>query len=59
MNILGSIKSFMLKCVRVWRITKKPDLEEFKTIAKVSAAGVLIIGFIGFAVSLIMKVLVK
>jgi protein transport protein SEC61 subunit gamma-like protein len=59
MNLLSSIKSFMLKCVRVWRVTRKPTLEEFKTIAKVSAIGIIVIGFIGFAVSLIMNLLIK
>lgn len=59
MNILRSINSFMLKCVRVWRITRKPGMEEFKTIAKVSAIGILAIGFIGFAVSLAIKILIK
>ena len=41
---------------RVWRLLKRPTMQEFKMIAKVSALGLLIIGAGGFLVSLIMKV---
>ncbi len=41
---------------RVWRLLKRPTMQEFKMIAKVSLIGLLIIGAIGFVVSLIMKV---
>jgi protein transport protein SEC61 subunit gamma-like protein len=57
MNLLVSIKDFMLKCGRVWQVIKKPSKEEFKIIAKVSALGVLLIGLIGFIISVIMTVL--
>ncbi|MGV8141449.1 MAG: protein translocase SEC61 complex subunit gamma [Candidatus Woesearchaeota archaeon] len=46
-------KSFVMECVRVFKITKKPTKEEFKTISKVSGLGILIIGLIGFLVHLI------
>lgn len=42
---------------RVWRLLKRPTMQEFKTISKVTAIGLLIIGAFGFAVSTIMKVL--
>ena len=41
-------KSFINECVRVLRVTKKPDIFEFKTIVKVSGLGMLVIGLIGF-----------
>lgn len=41
---------------RVWRLLKKPTMQEFKMITKVSVIGLLIIGAMGFIVSLIMKV---
>lgn len=34
--------------VRVLKLTRKPTREEFITIAKVSGAGILLIGIIGF-----------
>ena len=43
------------KYLRVWRLLKKPSIEEFKTISKVSAIGLLVIGAIGFAISIVMK----
>ena len=42
------IKSFIEKNMRVLRITKKPDKEEYLTVSKVSAIGILVIGLIGF-----------
>jgi protein transport protein SEC61 subunit gamma-like protein len=46
-------KSFVKECVRVFKITKKPTKEEFKTISKVAGLGILVIGLIGFIVHLL------
>ena len=46
------IKRFFQECVRVLRVTKKPDKQEFVTIVKVSALGMAIIGVIGFLINL-------
>ena len=46
-------RSFTGECIRVLKITKKPDAIEFKTIVKVSGLGILIIGLIGFVVQMI------
>ena len=59
MNILTGIKSFGVKCKRVWLALKKPTKDEFTKVAKVSAAGILILGVIGFAISIFMKIFVK
>lgn len=58
MKILTSLKSFIRKCKRVWMVLKKPSRDEFTKVAKVSAAGILIIGVIGFIISIIMKIFV-
>ncbi len=50
-----NLKSFFIKCKRVWLVLKKPSKEEFIQVAKVSAIGVGIIGIIGFIISLIMN----
>lgn len=47
------IKSFIGECIRVLKVTKKPDTFEFKTIVKVSGLGILVIGLIGFIVQMI------
>lgn len=49
------IKSFALKCKRVWQVLKKPTRVEFETVAKISAIGILILGVLGFLISLIIK----
>lgn len=56
MNIT-KIKSFYKECVRVFRITKKPTKEEYKAILKVSGLGILLIGFIGFVIHVIERLL--
>ena len=47
------IRSFIGECLRVLKVTKKPDAIEFKTIVKVSGLGILIIGLLGFVVQMV------
>ena len=54
MAMMNNLKDFLEKCKRVWKVTRKPSMNEFKIISKVSAIGILIIGLIGFLVSLLM-----
>jgi protein transport protein SEC61 subunit gamma and related proteins len=54
MKMAIKLSSFFGQCKRVWHILKKPSLDEFKVISKVSAIGILIIGAVGFLVSGIM-----
>jgi len=42
---------------RVLLITKKPDMEEFKTTVKASALGMTIIGVVGFIIAIIAQLL--
>ena len=51
------IKAYTLECWRVLRITQKPSNTEFKTIVKVSGLGMLIVGFIGFIITMIKELL--
>lgn len=41
---------------RVWRLLKRPTMQEFKLISKVTAIGLLIIGAVGFLFSLVFKI---
>lgn len=59
MKILTSIKPFYMKCKRVWLVLKKPSKQEFEKIIKVSGVGILLLGALGFLVSIIMKLFVK
>jgi len=53
MSLWIKLKEFYVECVRVVKITRKPDRIEFKTIVKVSGLGIIIIGFIGFLIHMI------
>ena len=53
---MKQLKSFYKKCKRVWLTLKKPTKKEFETISKVSAIGIALLGFIGFLISILMKV---
>ncbi len=50
------LKTFVVECKRVLRVTKKPNKEEFQTIVKVSAIGMGIIGVLGFLVHFIKEI---
>ena len=52
-----SIRGFLKQCERVLRVSKKPDNEEYKTVAKVTGVGILIIGLIGFVIAIVSQVL--
>ncbi len=49
-----NLKSFSRQCIRVWRLLKRPDKEEFIVISKVSAIGLGLVGLIGFLIALVM-----
>jgi len=58
-KIFISMKSFIVKCKRVWSVLKKPSRKEFEKIVKVSAFGILILGVLGFLISIVMKLFIK
>jgi len=51
-TIVYKIKRFIKECIRVLKVTKKPDIYEFKTIVKISGLGIAIIGIIGFIIAI-------
>ncbi|MBU1501492.1 MAG: protein translocase SEC61 complex subunit gamma [Nanoarchaeota archaeon] len=55
MTLSENIRSFIAKSKRVWLVLKKPSKNEYTTIAKISAIGILILGVLGFLISIIMK----
>ena len=50
-------KSFINESIRVLRVTRKPSKEEFRTIVKVSGLGMILIGPIGFIITMIKQLL--
>lgn len=53
--MIEKIKSFLSQCTRVWKLLRKPSGDEFKTVAKVSALGLGLIGVLGFLISMVMS----
>lgn len=47
-----AIVDFIKLCQRVLHVSKKPGREEFMNVAKITGIGVLIIGAIGFVISI-------
>jgi len=43
--------------IRVLKLTRKPSKEEFLVIAKVAGAGILLVGFIGFIIYILITVM--
>ncbi|MBS3108861.1 protein translocase SEC61 complex subunit gamma [Candidatus Woesearchaeota archaeon] len=56
-NIPIKLKTFATECRRVFLVTRKPGMQEFKIIVKVSAIGMIIIGFVGFIITIVSKLL--
>jgi len=55
MEIAPKLKSFYEQCVRVWHLLRKPTMEEWKTVSKVSAIGLGLIGLLGFVITIVMS----
>ncbi len=54
---LVKFKSFILECKRVWKVTKKPGRPEFMGIIKVTGLGIVIIGALGFLISMLWQMI--
>ncbi|MFH1456253.1 MAG: protein translocase SEC61 complex subunit gamma [archaeon] len=55
--IFIKIKSFIKESIRVLKITKKPNMEELKTIVKITGLGMAIIGLIGFSITIAVQII--
>ena len=58
-KVSSHVSSKFTQYVRVWQLLRKPTYQEFKTISKVSAVGVLLVGAIGFVISVAIIFLTK
>jgi protein transport protein SEC61 subunit gamma-like protein len=47
------LRKFFYECKRVLRVARKPDKEEYLDIAKVTGLGILLIGLIGFVITMV------
>lgn len=51
------LQRFWSNCVRVLKITKKPNKQEFIEIAKITGLGLLAIGVLGFLVQAVQQLI--
>jgi protein transport protein SEC61 subunit gamma-like protein len=58
-SLMTKLKNFIYQCKIVLRVTKKPTKQEFYTVVKVSAMGIVIIGAIGFIIQVLNQLLIK
>ncbi|HTX61654.1 MAG TPA: protein translocase SEC61 complex subunit gamma [Methanobacterium sp.] len=52
-----SISRFIKMNQRVLRVAKRPDRDEYINVAKITGLGIIVIGVIGFIISLLAQVL--
>jgi len=52
MSYKESTLNFIKQCQRVLHVAKKPDRAEFINVAKITGIGIIIIGVIGFIISI-------
>jgi protein transport protein SEC61 subunit gamma-like protein len=58
MRMFTKLKEFYIECVRVLKVTKKPTNEELKTVIKVSGLGIIVIGLIGFIITILYTLMI-
>lgn len=51
------LRKFLYECKRVLQVARKPDKDEYWTVAKVTGLGVIIIGVLGFVIMLIAELI--
>ncbi|GAB6055774.1 protein translocase SEC61 complex subunit gamma [Methanobacterium alkalithermotolerans] len=57
MNLKESTLRFIKQCRRVLHVSKKPDKVEYINVAKITGLGIIVIGIIGFIISIIAQLL--
>jgi protein transport protein SEC61 subunit gamma and related proteins len=59
MTMIQKLKEFITECKRVLLVTKKPAMDELKAIVKVTGIGILLIGFVGFVITMLYQLMFK
>jgi protein translocase SEC61 complex gamma subunit len=52
-SVKTRLRRFITQSIRVLKITKRPNADEYKMLVKVSGLGIAVIGFIGFLLHVI------
>jgi len=48
------ISELLKRCIRIMYISRKPTGEEYSQVARITALGMLLFGFVGFVVSIVL-----
>lgn len=48
------IPELVKRCIRIIHISRKPTPDEYSKVARITALGMLIFGFVGFVVSILL-----
>ena len=54
---MNNISQFLRQCRRVLYVSRRPDMDEYVNVAKVTGIGIIIVGVIGFIISLVAQLL--
>jgi protein transport protein SEC61 subunit gamma-like protein len=57
MSSKESIANFLKQCERVLHVSRKPGRSEYINVAKVTGIGIILIGVVGFIISIIAQLL--
>ena len=52
-----SMANFIKQCQRVLKVSRKPDREEYINVPKVTGIGIILIGVIGFIISIVAQLI--
>lgn len=59
MSVLDTIKEYIQKAMRVMRVSYRPTTDEFYTTLKITGLGMILIGVIGYVITIIFSFLEK
>lgn len=59
MYVLDQIKEFIQKAMRVLRVSYRPTTDEFYTTIKITGLGMVLIGLVGYVITIIFGFLEK
>lgn len=51
------IREFLHQAKRVLQVANKPDMDEYLNVAKITGLGIILIGVIGFVITLVSSLL--
>ena len=57
MNVMSMARDFIARSIRVMRVSYRPTQEEFNMTAKITGLGMVLIGVVGYVITLIFSLI--